>query len=158
MKLSAAFLYGFLCWFAFAFPAAAHHHHHGANQHHCGDCNGCGDCDGCDGPGQSARQARPAASLESFEGAVAEVIYLPGADADSAGVVLRLRGTSAERLVKLAPSGFLRSQGLDISEGDTVSVRGFRVTTAKGDQLIATEVQSHGRTINLRDTRGNPRW
>jgi len=89
---------------------------------------------------------------------VAEVIYLPGSDADSAGVVLRLRGDSGEQLVKLAPSGYLRSQGLELSEGATVAVRGFRVATAKGDRLVATEVRLGGRTIALRDARGNPRW
>lgn len=151
MKLPAAFLLGSLCWFFSVSPAWAHHHHRGTTRHHCGDCNGCE-------PRQSTQRTTPAPNLESFKGAVTEVIYLPGADADSAGVVLRLRGASGERLVKLAPSGFLRSQGLEIGEGDTVSGRGFRVTTAKGDRLIATEIQSGDRTISLRDARGNPRW
>ncbi len=150
-------------WLAFGFPALAHCGHH--------DCDDCGDggCGGCGHHGMSARRGAAAngaggqtatapAAAETREGKVSEVIYLPGPTRDTAMIEVRLMAGTAEVLARLAPTGFLHQNQMDIREGDTVSVTGYWVTAGDGEMLIATRVARQGKTIQLRDGWGKSMW
>jgi hypothetical protein len=93
-----------------------------------------------------------------MEGRITEVVYLPGAKTDSGTVEIRLLSGSQSTLVRLAPTGFLRSSGLLLREGDTVVLKAFPVAGMEGDLVVATEIHKGDKTLALRDNRGQPLW
>jgi hypothetical protein len=84
--------------------------------------------------------------LQTLEGKITEVDYLPGATADQT------------KLVRLAPAGFLKQSGILLREGDTVTVKGFPVSGMEGDLIVAAEVHKGEKSVSLRDTSGRPAW
>jgi hypothetical protein len=104
----------------------------------------------------SPSYATPAAKV--IDGKVSEIIYLPGATADSAMVEVRVSAGAGATLVQLAPVGLLKQSQLLLREGDVVSVTGFQVSGMDGDLLVATEIHKGDKHIVLRDTRGRPTW
>ncbi len=152
-------------------PAAAQCcHHHG---HHCGDCADCDDCDHhCYSTSQSSRSdstsqtsqsdrwapSTKAAVSDTAEGKIAEVIYLPGVTEDSGMVEIRLQSVGQTKVVRLAPSGFLKQSGLLLKEGDTLRIKGYPVDSMEGELLVATEIFKGDKSLSLRDSRGRPAW
>ena len=136
-----------------AAPALAQpccHHHH--------SCNGCADCGSYAPLGPNTGRWR-APAVETREGKVTEVVYLPGRSAGASMVELRLQAAAAKPLlVRLAPSGYLKDNGLLIREGDTVTVQGYPVSGMEGDLLVATQVQKGEKTLTLRDSFGRENW
>jgi len=132
--------------------------HHG---HHCGDCD---DCDHhCYSTTQSSRSegwapSTKAAVTETTEGKIGEVIYLPGATEDSGMVEIRVQSAGQARVVRLAPTGFLKQAGLLLREGDAVKVKGYPVASMDDDILVATEIDKGDKSLSLRDSRGRPAW
>jgi len=137
-------------------PAAAH------------DCRGgphCGDEWGCDRHGspsalQSQGSVSPsyAAAPKIVDGKISEILYLPGATADSAMVEARVLAAGRATLVRLAPVGLLKQSQLVLREGDTVSVAGFEVSGMDGDLVVAIEIRKGGQRVVLRDSHGRPVW
>ena len=120
-----------------AIPAYAHHCRH----------HGCRHCDS---------RARPAGATAptALKGEIAEVIYVPG----SGSVEVILRAGSKTTTVKLAPSRFLKDNGIGLKEGQTLELKGFWVDTADGDLFIATSITTGSGDVILRNSRGRPRW
>lgn len=137
-----------------------HHGHDGAY----------GECDhpsrDCDRQGSQATNrlspgsARSGAlvNLQTLEGRIAEVVYLPGAAADSGMVEIKVQSAGGATLVRLAPAGFLKRSGMLLQEGDTVTVKGFPVAGMEGDLVVAAEIRGRERQLTLRDARGLPVW
>ena len=73
-------------------------------------------------------------------------------------VEIRLTAGTEPVLARLGPSGFLHRNGLDIREGDTVTVTGYWVTAADGDMLVATRITKRDKKLELRDDRGRSLW
>jgi hypothetical protein len=92
------------------------------------------------------------------DGKISEIIYLPGATADSALVEARVVASGRATLVRLAPVGLLKQNQLVLREGDTVSVTGFEVSRMDGDLVVATEIRNGDKRVVLRDSRGRPVW
>ena len=141
-----------------AVPATGHgccHH-----DHHCDDCWGCGHYSrqspqanrGFGGPTGAT------ATLQTLEGKITEVVYLPGATADTGLVEIRLQSSGQSKLIRLAPAGFLKQSGLLLREGDTLTVKGFPVSGMEGDLVVANEIRKGDRTLSLRDLNGRPAW
>jgi hypothetical protein len=154
-------------WFLYAVPAYGHGcGHRGGGGHHCRDygCDGCGWWSGAarrfNPPSRSgeSRWGSNPANAQTHEGPIGEIIYLPGATADTAMVELRLLSGSDTVLVRLGPAGFLKQNGLNLKEGDAIAVTGYRVSAADGELLVANEVGKQGKTVRLRDGRGRPAW
>jgi hypothetical protein len=95
---------------------------------------------------------------QSYEGRIAEVIYLPGVTPDAAMVELRLQSGSDVIPVRLGPTGFLKQNQLTLKEGDVITVTGYRASVGDGDVLVVTEVGKDGRTVRLRDRLGHSAW
>ena len=135
---------------------SSHHNHHYADYNYCNH--------DCYHGAQGGHQRCPWASsngvvdLQTAEGKITEVVYLPGATPDSSMVEVHVQSAGQSQLVRLAPVGFLKQSGLLLREGDTVSVKGFPVSGMEGDLLIATELHKGEKTLPLRDTRGRPAW
>ena len=138
-------------------PAAAHDcGHHNA---YCDVCRNCGH-HWYPAP-QSRRAPAPSAdssNLQTVEGRITEVVYLYGGTPDSGMVEIRLQAAGQARLVRLAPSGFLKQGGLHLREGDTAVVKGFPVAAMEGDLIVATEVRQGATILSLRDSQGRPAW
>jgi hypothetical protein len=83
---------------------------------------------------------------------------LPGATPDSAMVEVRLQSAGQSELIRLAPVGFLKQSGLLLKEGDSITVKGFRVAGMEGDLLVATELHKGEKTLSLRDAWGRSAW
>lgn len=142
--------------------------HSGCHHGNCGDCAGDHRCYGCasssradrwSGPAVSGAERQPAVvNVETREGRIAEVVYLPGATPDSSMVELRLMSGSNTASVRLGPAGFLKQGQLGLKEGDSVAVSGFWVSSDDGQLLVATEIGKQGKTLQLRDRRGRPIW
>ena len=96
--------------------------------------------------------------MQTLEGKIAEVVYLPGATENSGLVEIRLQSSTQNRLVRLAPTGFLKSSGLVLREGDAVTVKGFPVSGMEGDLIVATEIRKGDKSISFRDESGRPIW
>ena len=142
---------------ACAMPLAAHDCHHGHDD--CWDCggnrySGRGNCQGYQQGSRSGASTR----LESFNGKVAEVVYLASDTPESATVEIRTRTEADTRLVRVGPSGFLKDHGLLLREGDTIRVTGFVVNGMEGQVFVATEVSKDGASVRLRDDRGRTAW
>lgn len=108
--------------------------------------------------GRSASSAAAASNTQTLEGKLAEIVYLPGATAESGMVEIRLQSAGQSRLVRLAPAGFLKQGGLHLREGDALTVIGFPVSAMEGDLLVATEIRQGDHRLALRDNRGRPIW
>jgi hypothetical protein len=141
-------------------PATGHDCCH--RDHHCDDYYD-GNYYCCHGS-QTNRYSGPASSyngatdLQTIDGKIAEIIYLPGATPDSGTVEVRLQSGAQNELVRLAPAGFLKQSGMLLREGDTVALKGFPVAGMEGDLIVATEIHKGDKRLPLRDTRGQPRW
>jgi len=107
---------------------------------------------------RAAQSASTPAVEQSREGKVVEVIYLPGAASDSGMVEARLMAGSQQILVRLAPSGFLHRNQMDIREGDTLTVTGYWVAAGGRETLVATQMAKGGQTVPLRDGWGRSAW
>lgn len=93
-----------------------------------------------------------------MEGKIAEVIYLPGVG-PAAGIVEVLVAAGGEQtLSRLAPAGFLQQHKIPLKEGEDISPTGYRVRTAEGDVIVATELRKDGQTVTLRNARGGTLW
>jgi hypothetical protein len=72
--------------------------------------------------------------------------------------VVYLKTDQGTMPVHLGPSQFLEQQQLTPKVGDTMTVTGSKLTTGKGEVILAAEVKSGGKTITLRDSQGVPVW
>lgn len=104
----------------------------------------------------SPSYASPASKV--INGKVSEIIYLPGATAESAMVEVRVVAVAGATLVQLAPVGLLKQSQLTLREGDVVSITGFDVNGMDGDLLVATEIHKGDKRLILRDSHGRPTW
>ena len=139
-------------------PAAGHDCLGG---HHGGDDWNCNDHHGGRSAMQSPRSVSPSSAVAApkvVDGKISEIIYLPGATADSAMVEARVVASGRATLVRLAPVGLFKQNQLVLREGDTVSVTGVEVSGMDGDQLVATEIRKGDKRVVLRDPQGRPAW
>lgn len=72
--------------------------------------------------------------------------------------ILSLKTAQGTVLVHLGPAKFLEEQQFAPKVGDTLSVTGSKMNTAKGDVIVAAEVKSGDKTVKLRDAQGTPLW
>jgi hypothetical protein len=138
-------------------PAAGHDCRGG---HHSGDGWNCDHRDSRSAlPSQgSVSPSYTATASKIVEGKISEIVYLPGATADTAMVETRVFTGGRAILVRLAPVGLLKQSHLALREGDAVSVTGFEVGGMDGDLVVATEIRKGDKRVVLRDSRGRPVW
>jgi len=163
MKIRAVIVsFLFVGWFGLASPLALGCCHHGG---HCDDCDthhGSYSDDCCPHGQRSGHCHRTpsgtSTELQTAEGKITEIEYLAGATSDSGIVEIQLQTAGQSQMIGLAPVGYLRQSGLALREGDTLSIKGFRVAGREGALLVATEIHEGERFLSLRDSRGRPAW
>ena len=77
---------------------------------------------------------------------------------DRQAQIASLKTDQGTVLVHLGPARFLEEQQFALKVGDTMSVTGTKLTTGRGEVILASEVKSGGRTLTLRDAQGIPVW
>ncbi len=65
---------------------------------------------------------------------------------------------AAMATVILAPSSFLSSKGLDLREGQEITVKGWLSSRTDMLRVIAMSVQAGDKTVELRNSGGHPQW
>ncbi len=138
-----------------ATPAIGHDRHH---DHHWSDG---WDCDHYSRQSPTANRGMVSGgtvALQTLTGKIAEVVYLPGVTEDSGLVEIRVQTSTQSRLIRLAPTGYLKERGLLLREGDTVTVKGFAVNGMEGNLVVATEVLKGDKSVSLRGESGRPSW
>jgi hypothetical protein len=114
------------------------------------------------GRGQPPGGGVPRYDVNTVETVRGEVIAVdtvaPGMRGRMAGVHLTLRTGGQTLPVHLGPTTYLAQQSLRVSTGETIEVRGSRVTMGGGPALIAARVTKGQQVVTLRDSTGLPAW
>lgn len=74
------------------------------------------------------------------------------------GVHLTVASGSETLPVLLGPDFYVDAQSLKLAKGDTVEVKGSRLTFEGHPAIIAQEVRRGGEVLALRDAQGVPLW
>ncbi|WP_224984343.1 DNA-binding protein [Geomonas agri] len=98
------------------------------------------------------------AKVETVSGEVVKVELMSGRKAPGNGVHLLLRTGQEAIPVHLGPAWFLERLDTKIEKGDTVEVKGARVTFDGKPAIIAAEVKKGDAVLQLRDQSGAPVW
>lgn len=78
-------------------------------------------------------------------------------DAPDMELTLEVSGSDICKVL-LGPATHVQAQNFDLKANDEVEVKGSKVTMGGKKMVIATEVRKGGKTLRLRDERGNPVW
>lgn len=98
------------------------------------------------------------ATVETITGTVESVDKMTPMRGMSSGVHLMVKTDKETIPVHLGPSWHIDKQEMKLAKGDTVTVKGSRVTMAGKPVIIAAEVKKGDAVMKLRDESGIPVW
>jgi hypothetical protein len=99
-------------------------------------------------------------TVETVKGQVTKVQHGPMRQGGRGNFVrFTLQTDKGPLQVFLGPASYVDAQTLKLAAGDTVQVKGSRLTGPKGNSAItAVEVVKGGQVLKLRDDQGKPLW
>ena len=110
------------------------------------------------GPGMGQRMYDPS-TVETVTGVVTAVDTVTGRhNRQHQGIHVRMTASGEPLTVHLGPLFYLQQQNVRVQAGDSLTVRGSRVTMRGEPSLIAAELTRQDQTWTLRDKQGFPRW
>ncbi len=71
---------------------------------------------------------------------------------------LLLKTDKGNITIYLGPPAYVRKQGFDLKQGDSLEVTGSQVTRDGRTLLLAAQVKKDGQTLKVRDEQGVPLW
>jgi hypothetical protein len=71
---------------------------------------------------------------------------------------LLLKTDKGNITVHLGPPSYVRKQGFDLKQGDSLEVTGSQVTRDGQTLLLAAQAKKDGQTLKVRDEQGVPLW
>jgi len=98
------------------------------------------------------------ATVETMSGVITRIDSVQSARGPSTGIHVQLQTTGDTLPVHLGPAWFLTDQSMMLAVGDSLTVRGSRVTLQNAPALIAAEVRHGSRLLRLRNDAGRPVW
>jgi hypothetical protein len=107
--------------------------------------------------GPYARMYDPS-TVETLQGTIVSIDEVPSPSSMAAGVHAMVKTDKETTSVHLGPAWFVNSQDIKLQKGDTVEVRGSRITYEGKPAVIAAEVKKGGVMLKLRETDGTPLW
>jgi hypothetical protein len=110
------------------------------------------------GPGQRANRLFDPGTIETVTGVIVGIDSVQSPRGRSIGLHLQLQTEAMTLPVHLGPTWFLADQSFAFQTGDSLAVRGSRVTMDKAPALIAVEVRRGDQSLRLRDESGRPQW
>lgn len=117
-----------------------------------GGCPGCGRMGG-----RGAPRNFDASTVTTVQGQIADIQRFDGGRGGG-GVHLSVAVGSETIAVHLGPAFYVDAQSLELAKGDTVEVKGSRITLEGVPAIIAQEVRKGDRVLALRDASGVPLW
>jgi hypothetical protein len=109
-------------------------------------------------PNASPMMRLDASRVENIDGTIEKVLVHERGPHGKGGVHLVLATAGGTLEVQLGPAWFIDNQEAKLKAGDTVSVRGARMTASAQPTLIAFDVKRGGETLRLREEDGTPLW
>uniref|UniRef100_A0A7C5ET56 DNA-binding protein n=1 Tax=Desulfobacca acetoxidans TaxID=60893 RepID=A0A7C5ET56_9BACT len=116
------------------------------------------------GPGQEL-QAWPLGrmynpqTVETLKGEIVALEKIAAGRTDiPVRVLLKLKTAKETVTVYLGPEWYLAQQGVKLAAGDTVEVRGSRVSLDNQPVILPNEVKKGDRVMQFWDEQGFPRW
>ena len=107
------------------------------------------------GMGPGTRMYDPS-TLTTVQGRIADIQRVPGRWAQ--GVRLLITVGAETISVHLGPDFYVDDQPVQLARGDTVEVKGSRITFAGQPAVIAQEVTRGDEVLSLRNASGFPLW
>lgn len=99
-----------------------------------------------------------AKTVETISGEVTAVLEITPYKGMGRGVHLMLK-TDAETIsVHLGPAWYIQRQDIPLAAGDTIEVKGSRITYEGKPAIIAAAINKGGEILLLRDASGIPMW
>jgi hypothetical protein len=98
------------------------------------------------------------ATMETVSGTIESIDRTVPMEGMSRGVHLTLKAEKGPVAVHLGPEWYVERQDIELKKGDSVEVKGSRVTFAGNPAIIAAEVKKGNNVLKLRDDNGVPAW
>ncbi|NGX61298.1 MAG: hypothetical protein K940chlam9_00781 [Chlamydiae bacterium] len=97
-------------------------------------------------------------NIQTFQGEVISIQRFSFANRPASHIQLILRTDKRAYPVEIGPSWYLEAQGVSVYPGDLLTIKGS-IVKMNGKEVILTEsLQKGGRTLQIRDSQGNPLW
>lgn len=97
-------------------------------------------------------------TVTTVRGVVTRVDSVQASRGPSVGIHLQLQTAATTLPVHLGPAWYLADQSFTLQAGDSLMVRGSRVTMEDTPTLIAVELHRGDQSLRLRDDAGRPAW
>lgn len=107
--------------------------------------------------GPYARMYDPT-TVTTLSGTIVSIDEVPGARGMAPGLHATIKTSKETLSVHLGPAWYLDNQDVKLQKGDTVEVKGSRVTYQGKPAVIAAEVKKGDATLKLRESDGRPLW
>ena len=98
------------------------------------------------------------ATVETISGRIVRLENVPSRGLAEGGVHARVRTATETIPVHLGPGWYLHTQTLTLRAGDSVTVRGSRITIGGNPAIAAATVRRGNEQLVLRDSTGVPLW
>jgi hypothetical protein len=110
------------------------------------------------GAGGNYQRMYNASTVETISGDVVSIDKITPTKGMSYGVHVMLKTGKEMIPVHLGPAWYVERLDTKISKGDTVEVKGSRITYNGKPAIIAAEVKKGDAVLKLRDDNGYPAW
>ena len=97
-------------------------------------------------------------TVETVRGEVISVDKITPRKGMSYGLHAVLRTEKEEISVHVGPGWYLEKQAFTLAKGETIEIKGSRITFRKKPAMIAAEVKKGDVLLKLRDENGVPAW
>jgi len=98
------------------------------------------------------------ATVESLAGEVMNIEKIVPRKGMSYGIHLTLKTDKETISIHVGPAWYIENQDIKIEVGDSIEVKGSRITYAEKPAVIAAEIKKADRILTLRDENGFPAW
>ena len=110
------------------------------------------------GAGGAYQRMYNAATVETVSGEVMSINKITPTKGMSYGIHVMVKTDNETIPVHLGPGWYMERLDTKINKGDTVEVKGSRITYNGKPAIIATEVKKGDAVLKLRDDNGYPSW
>jgi len=97
-------------------------------------------------------------SVVEIKGVVEDIEQITPTKGMSYGIHVKVRTDTTTIAVHLGPAWFIERQDISIQKGDTIKVKGSKITFNGEPAIIAAEVEKGDTELKLRDENGFPVW
>ena len=110
------------------------------------------------GVGSSYQRMYDPATVETVSGVVESVNKITPTKGMYSGIHIVLKTDKEIIVVHLGPEWYIERQDMKLEKGDTIEVKGSRITFEGKPVLIAAECNKGDTVLILRDSAGIPAW